>query len=165
MDIHPIRFAADGMLQSLGTWLRLMGYDTIMRADLDGRHLLEQAVAEDRIFLTRNAHLEFSLPKHLLEHGAIMFVVAEHLPDQLREVAHEFDLDPDTEAFTRCLLCNTPLVRPRQRPSNLPNRVADRETEFWQCPGCLKIYWRGSHVTNSLARLKAWLTAPADSPE
>jgi uncharacterized protein with PIN domain len=67
MTPSEIRFAADGMLQSLATWLRLLGYDCISR------------------------------------------------PDQ---------------------------------------RTDER---FWRCDRCNKTFWRGSHVTNSLARLRTWL--------
>lgn len=157
MESAEIKFAADGMLQSLGTWLRLMGYDTIMRADLDGRQLLEQAVAEDRVFLTRNAHLRYNLPRHLLDRGVMFFIVAEHLPDQVREVVSKFDLDPLSNTFTRCLLCNSPLLLTPEKPRDLPQSVAARDTTFWICPHCHKTYWHGSHVHNSLARLQKWL--------
>ena len=144
MTPAEIRFAGDGMLQSLATWLRLLGYDCLTRPGQSGRVLLERAVAEGRIFLTRNTHLRDTLPHALLARARIELVAAEHLPEQLREVVTKFALDTETFVFTRCLLCNEVLQRTSE--------------EFWCCPHCGKTFWRGSHVTNSLARLRAWLT-------
>jgi uncharacterized protein len=144
MTPAEIRFAADGMLQSLATWLRLLGYDCISRPDQKGRALLEQAAAEDRVFLTRNAHLTDTLPQALLARARIELVAAERLPEQIRNMAAKFALDTEGFVFTRCLGCNEPLQR--------------TDEQFWRCPHCDKTFWRGSHVTNSLARLRTWLT-------
>ena len=92
MTPAEVRFAADGMLQSLATWLRLLGYDCLASPNQSGRRLLEQAVLEDRVFLTRNAHLTDNLPQALLERGRIAHIVGEHLPDQLRQVVRTFSL-------------------------------------------------------------------------
>jgi len=104
---------------------------------------MEQAVAEERVFLTRNAHLHDTLPHALLARARIELVAAEHLPQQLREVVTKFALDTEAFVFTRCLLCNEVLQRTSE--------------EFWRCPRCDKTFWHGSHVTNSLARLRVWL--------
>ncbi len=158
MTPREIRFAADGMLQSLATWLRVLGYDCLSRPDQSGRALLEQAVVEDRVFLTRNAHLDDNLPRALLARANILYVLGERLPDQLREIVTKFDLDTAAFAFTRCVVCNRPLQR-ADRAADVPPDVAARETEFWHCAACGKTFWRGSHVTNSLAHLRRWLAA------
>jgi uncharacterized protein with PIN domain len=156
MTPDEIRFAADGMLQSLGTWLRLLGYDCIGDRNHWGRPLLEQAVAENRVFLTRNAHLNANLPHDLLARAIIFFVLAEHLPDQIREVTGKFALDKERFTFTRCVACNVPLLSTADMTC-VPSDVAARETEFWHCPACGKTFWRGSHVRDSLTRLQKWL--------
>jgi len=143
MTPAEIRFAADGMLLSLATWLRLLGYDCLACPGQSGRALLEQAVAENRVFLTRNAHLHDTLLHALFARARIELVAAEHLPQQLREVVTKFALDTEAFVFTRCLLCNEVLQRTSE--------------EFWRCPRCDKTFWHGSHVTNSLARLRVWL--------
>ncbi len=157
-----IRFAADGMLQSLADWLRLLGYDCVAG---HGRAFLEQALAEGRVFLTRNFHLPDNLPKALLRRETIVFVLAERLPDQLREVAQKFSLDTRRFVFSRCVRCNLPLraVGPAEASGRVPADVLAREREFWRCDGCGKTFWRGSHVTNSLARLRRWLQTPGDA--
>jgi uncharacterized protein with PIN domain len=182
MTPDEIRFAADAMLQSLATWLRLMGYDCLTPAEAHAsatgkeklcsggvsrgsRVLLEQAVAEQRLFLTRNAHLADNLPRALLERAEIYRLRAGQLPAQLRELAGKFCLDTDRYLFSRCLRCNRPLqpLERSQARGRVPADVLAREQQFWQCPHCGKAFWRGSHVHNSRARLERWLAATASS--
>jgi uncharacterized protein len=157
MTPSDIRFVADGMLQSLGAWLRLLGYDCVTATGRPSRLLLEQAVAENRVFLTRNAHLNDNMPYDLLHRAQIVSLPAEHLPEQLCDVIRRFELDTESFTFTRCVICNLPLERTVTMPADIPADVAARETEFWRCQRCGKSFWRGSHVTNSLARLRRWL--------
>ena len=159
MTPTDIRFAADGMLQSLATWLRALGYDCLAGRERFGRRLLEQAVAEGRVFLTRNTHLAHDWPRALLERARIVRVAGERLPQQLREVVENFALDGERFLFTRCLECNEPLraVGKAEAWPRLPPRVAAREEKFWRCERCGRCFWRGSHVRNSVERLRQWL--------
>ena len=157
MTPSEIRFTADGMLQSLGAWLRLMGCDCVCQQGKPSRALLEQAVADERIFLTRNAHLWDNLPRTLLDRGRVVSVLAEHLPGQVREVVTRFAIDTESFAFTRCIRCNVLLEHTGTVPDDIPPNVAAQEKEFWHCPSCRQTFWRGSHVHNSLARLRNWL--------
>lgn len=165
MTPREIRFAADGMLQSLGAWLRLLGYDCADADSRTARQRVECAAAENRVFLTRNAHLGNNLPHELLRRVEIMWVAAEHLPSQLAEVVAKFALDTEHFVFTRCVGCNEPLhpVPPAEALACVPpapTRVSG-EREFWGCSRCGKVFWRGSHVRNSLACLRNWLGTTA----
>ncbi len=75
MSPSEIRFAADGMLQSLATWLRVLGCDCLAGCGLFGRELLERAVADGRVFLTRNTHLSNDWPRALAERAEVFFYV------------------------------------------------------------------------------------------
>ncbi len=159
MTPTDIRFAADGMLQSLATWLRALGYDCLAGRERFGRRLLEQAVAEERVFLTRNTHLVNDWPHALLDRAQIVCVGGETLPGQLREVVERFSLDWKRFLFTRCLVCKE-LLHAADKPEvlpHLPARVAAREEEFWRCERCGRFFWHGSHVRNSVARLRRWM--------
>ncbi|MCX6897963.1 MAG: hypothetical protein NT105_04610 [Verrucomicrobia bacterium] len=112
MTPAEIHFAADGMLQSLATWLCALGYDCLAGRDLFGRLLLEQAVAEERVFLTRNTHLASDWPHALVDRAQVVYVGGETLPEQLREVVERFSLDWQRFLFTRCVVCNEPLHTP-----------------------------------------------------
>ena len=165
MTPNEIRFAADGMLQSLATWLRLLGYDCIAGRELFGRRLLEQSVAEHRVFLTRNSHLSDNLPHKLLGRCQISIVAGERLPDQLREVVTRYSLQTGQHVFTRCTECNVPLGRADRAEAlgQVPADVAESETVFWKCRQCGKTFWRGSHVRGSLQRLERWLADAGDT--
>ncbi|MFA6562419.1 MAG: Mut7-C RNAse domain-containing protein [Verrucomicrobiia bacterium] len=159
MTPTDIRFAADGMLQSLATWLRALGYDCLAGRDRFGRRLLEEAAAEERVFLTRNTHLDNDWPRALVERSRILHVAGEQLPQQLREVVEKFSLDWERFLFTRCLVCNE-LLRLADKSEALPHlppRVTAREKYFWRCERCDRFFWHGSHVQNSAARLRQWL--------
>lgn len=154
-----IRFAADGMLQSLATWLRMLGYDCLAGRACFGRRLLEEATAGERVFLTRHTHLDNDWPRTLVERARIFHVVGGVLPDQLREVVEAFTLEPERFLFTRCLICNEPLrdVEKSAALAHLPAGVAAREDRFWRCERCGRFFWHGSHVRESVARLHRWL--------
>ena len=159
MTPDEIRFAADGMLQSLATWLRLLGYDCIAGKELFGRRLVEQSVAQNRVYLTRNSRLSDNLPHQLLERCKFSIVASERLPDQLREVVVRYSLQAGQHVFTRCTECNVPLRRVDRAEAlgQVPPDVAESEKEFWRCQQCGKTFWRGSHVRDSLQRLERWL--------
>lgn len=137
-------------------------YDCIASPDRFGRALLEQAIADNRVFLMRNAHLSDNLSHALLERGQIVYVIGEHLPEQLREVVAKFSLEAEQFVFTRCVAYNEPLGRVERAEAvgHVPRDVAESETEFWQCRRCGKTFWRGSHVRNSLEHLHRWLGSP-----
>lgn len=166
MNPHEISFAADGMLQSLAKWLRLLGYDCIAGSNLFGRALVEKAVAENRWMITRNRHFTGDLPHWLIERADIFVIASEQLPEQLRETLERFSLEPDAYCFTRCLICNEPLIpvaKPQLSP-NVPQALLQREDRFWKCDHCGRIFWRGSHVHASIRRLKDWLNPASDDP-
>ena len=162
MNPNEVHFAADAMLQSLAKWLRLLGYDCLAGSGIFGRLLVEKAVAERRWILTRNRRYAAELPQLLLERADILLLASEQLPGQLGEVLDRFSLEPSAFLFTRCLVCNEPLspmAKPHLPPA-VPQAVRTREERFWQCTHCGRIYWRGSHVRNSVRRLNDWLNFP-----
>jgi uncharacterized protein with PIN domain len=50
-------FIADVMLGSLARWLRILGYDVVYDSRLDDAALVERAVKEKRVILTRDRRL------------------------------------------------------------------------------------------------------------
>jgi uncharacterized protein len=161
MNPGEIRFAADAMLQLLAIWIRMLGYDCTADRRVFGRALLEKAVAERRWVLTRNHRFGQEMPVALLSLAEIHLLASERLPEQLREVADRFALEPEAFRFTRCLVCNEPLLRvaKSQVAQVLPPAVMEKQDPFWRCPRCGRIFWRGSHVRHSGLRLDEWLGA------
>ena len=64
-----------------------------------------------------------------------------------------FDLQKEIKEFTRCLECNTELIKIAKEKiaGNLPPRVKQSQEEFFKCPGCGKLYWKGTHHQKMLS--------------
>lgn len=151
----PPRFAADAMLGSLSRWLRLMGFDCSYQADIPDAALVEQAIQEERVVLTRDRALaeEWRV-------SGIHLVRAERTFEQLGEVLRAFDLAHSVRLFSRCSACNLPLEEAGAEAvrERVPARVAATQSDFRRCPGCDRVYWQGSH-TDRIRRVAALLIA------
>ena len=51
------KFIADDMVGKLARFLRILGYDTVYIHDIDNNRLIDIALKEDRIILTRDTAL------------------------------------------------------------------------------------------------------------
>jgi uncharacterized protein len=151
------RFLCDEMLGHLCRYLRAAGYDALLAANgISDARLLRQCHAEGRYFLTQDALVR--------EHKAAsdIALILPHAPlDQLAVmVGKHFDLDWTANAFSRCLLDNTPLAAADDAAMAHVPQDAQRPGEpLRQCPLCGRVYWRGSHYRRMHARLTMWQTA------
>ena len=145
------RFFADAMLGTLARWLRALGLDVLYEADIDDATLVERAVAESRVILTRDRRLvERRLARdHLL-------IESDDLDEQLRQVVAAFDLTPARGAFGRCLACNTPLtaLSPSRARDLVPPYVARTQSRFRYCATCDRVFWHATHVDAMERRLR-----------
>jgi uncharacterized protein with PIN domain len=86
----------------------------------------------------------------------------ERLLDQLRHVVRAFRLAPRARPFSRCSACNALLV-PATRDevaAEVPPRVLASEQQYRRCPGCGRVYWRGSHAARMKTVLDRVLAEP-----
>jgi uncharacterized protein with PIN domain len=156
---HPLRrtrFVADVHLGRLVRYLRLLGFDTLYRNDWNDAELVETAVREHRILLSRDRGL---LKRGAVDHG---YLVREtHPREQVHEVLDRFDLRESLLPFTRCPACNGPVssVAKEQVIDRLPARTAQHYEEFWRCADCGRVYWKGGHY-RSLQALVAEAAKP-----
>ncbi|MFQ5897008.1 MAG: Mut7-C RNAse domain-containing protein [Candidatus Methylomirabilia bacterium] len=148
--MNPPRFVVDTMLGRLARWLRAMGYDTVYLKSAADQRLLQLALTEDRILLTRDARLA----RLAVARGYRL--LADQVDRQLAEVVDRLGLaPPDADWLSRCLACNV-LLEPRVKESVrglVPDYIFATQTGFVGCPGCGKIYWQGSHADRIMARL------------
>jgi uncharacterized protein with PIN domain len=152
-DLLP-RFVVDTMLGRLARWLRAMGYDTLYPGETGDRRLLDLALGEGRILVTRDRMLaRLAEPRHCL-------ITAERLDAQLREAVALLGLRPrEADWLTRCLECNA-ILEPRPRDTLrglVPAHVYATHAEFMACPRCGRLYWPGTHARRMLDRLSRLL--------
>jgi uncharacterized protein len=141
---------ADAMLGALARRLRMLDFDVAYDPSLDDPELVERALAEDRVILTRDRRLteRRRARNHLL-------IRSDVVDEQVRQVLRELGVSPDPgRLLQRCLVCNTPLrsVAAEEARARVPPWVARTQSEFRECPGCGRIYWRGTHVSRMRAQ-------------
>lgn len=145
------RFVADAHLGKLARHLRLAGFDCLWSKDWDDDALVDAAVAQDRVVLTRDKGV---LRRRAVTHGR--FVRAIESEAQLAEVVRAFGLRGQLRPFSRCRECNVPLedVSKSEIEALLPEKVRALYTRFKRCPGCARVYWEGTHFERLRAVLE-----------
>lgn len=135
-----MKFIADSMLGSLAKWLRILGYDTLYFPNLDDDELAYRAMAEDRVLLTRDQELARRRGIKAL------LIKSASLEEQILQVFKELKLETNN-CFSRCPVCNEPLksVEKGSVREKVPLYVFQTYEQFSLCPGCHRVYWRGSH--------------------
>lgn len=159
LDISPVirlrpdplrktRFILDAHLGKLARYLRMLGFDTAYNREWKNAMLIDLALLEKRIILTRNAEV---LKQNRVTHG---YWLRHHEPlQQLRELLLALNLFAQVNAFTRCMDCNglidradKALIRDQVDPD-----IFQRFKEFRQCRDCGKVFWHGSHHKHMLS--------------
>jgi hypothetical protein len=143
-----MKFICDIMLGKLATYLRMAGVDSAYNRFLSLPSLIKTALAEDRCVLTRRRDIV------LTDCPVSVYCVNSNYPhEQLKDVITQFAISLDqADFFSRCLLCNESLKR-IDKPDvigKVPDYVTSTVSDFSQCPGCNKIYWKGTHYQNML---------------
>ncbi|MFQ5735910.1 MAG: Mut7-C RNAse domain-containing protein [Thermodesulfobacteriota bacterium] len=136
------RFIADAMLGKLARWMRTLGADVEFFPEIEDSALVDKAVAEGRVILTRDT----LLVKRREARSRSFFVEGDHVGAQLRQVADRFGL-PRTPVLDRCLRCNRPLEREAKAvvAEKVPPYVLKTQEGFSACPSCGRVYWAGTH--------------------
>ena len=140
--LRETRFVADAHLGGLAHLLRMAGLDTLYRNDFDDREIVEIAVAEGRIVLTRDREL---LKRRGIVRGC--YLRARDSVGQLQEVFDRLGLARHASPFSLCMECNAALEAV-DKPAvldRLPPKVRERHQHFTFCRRCDRVYWPGSH--------------------
>ena len=150
-----MKFICDEMLKGLARWLRAAGYDTEIAHDGEtDRELIQRARASKRLLITRdNKMMEFR--------NAIDSVRLLHCTDVencAKSLNEKIPVNWLKQPFSRCLLCNTPLIKVEDITKvSVPDDVSG--TPLFQCPDCRRIYWSGGHVKRMRKKLENWAQA------
>ncbi len=147
---EPLRepkFVLDVHLGKLARYIRMLGFDTYYRNDLEDDEIVQISLNENRTILTRDLGL---LKRGNVTHG--YYVRNTDTEKQVEEIVKRFQLENRIEEFTRCIECNVSIepIAKEKIFDQLPLKVRKYYNEFFICPNCSKIYWKGSHVEDML---------------
>lgn len=150
------RFIVDAMLGSLARWLRILGLDAAYDPALDDAELVEIALGEGRVLLTRDSRL---IERRLLRDNgdSYLFVRDDGVEAQLRQVLGELGVKIGSDRlFGRCLRCNVELaaLTAEEARPQVPPFVARTQRRYRRCPNCERIYWSATHVEAMAERLR-----------
>ncbi len=126
----------------LARWLRILGYDARYESSVNASACVLAAIKEDRVLVTRNRRIG---RRHA---GTIVWLDSDDVKAQLRELRQRLGLRWDASGmFTRCLVCNRGLEAAEKDSvrDRVPEFVFKTQEHFHRCPGCDRIYWRGTH--------------------
>ena len=138
---ETLTFCADVHLGKLARLLRMVGFDTIYENNLTKNELYEIALNEQRCLLSK-------APGFLKVPGINFYQIkSTDSQEQLKDVIDHFHLSTSFKPFTRCLYCNEMLEKKEKEElaDALLPETKKHFSEFWTCPSCNKIYWKGSH--------------------
>ncbi|MDD1697169.1 MAG: Mut7-C RNAse domain-containing protein [Methanoregula sp.] len=140
------RFIADRMLGTLSRYLRFMGYDTVSANGLaegnakEDTLLLELALQENRLLLTRDAELAGRGKERAI------LITSDDVLEQVQQLIDQ-DLIVRRVMMTRCSLCNTVLRNATHGEIDGAVYAPQNKTglSFCWCERCGRLYWNGSH--------------------
>lgn len=148
------RFVLDVNLGKLARFMRLLGFDSLYRNNYHDSDIVQIAVNEQRIVLTRDRRL---LHAKQIQHG--YWVRAVDVESQIEEVVRRFNLYRSMHPFARCLVCNG-ILAPVDKSAIL-DHLEPKTKRYYQifrrCANCQRIYWEGSHLENMRRRLAGLL--------
>lgn len=152
--LRNTKFILDVHLGKLARKLRMIGFDTLYRNDFDDDEIIKIGLEEKRIILTRDVGI---LKNKSVTHG--YFVKSQQPAKQLEEVIGRFDLRSQIRPLSRCIECNGKIIPVGKDEiiHRLQPRTREHFNEFFQCTGCGKIYWEGSHYDKIVAKINALL--------
>ena len=136
-----LRFCADVHLGKLARLMRMLGFNTVYKNNFSKEELYTNSLNENRVLLSKSAYFS-----RFTDINFYQIKSADPL-QQLKDIIHHFNLRDSFNAFIRCLYCNEIVEKKEKEEVEkelLPNTKKDF-SEFWKCPFCQKIYWKGSH--------------------
>lgn len=136
------RFICDVHVGKLVKYLRMFGFDCLVNNNYFKDELISISLEHKRTILTRDRHL---LKRNEITHG--YWIRNEDPIQQVKEVIERFHLEKVIKEFTRCMECNNELqkIEKIEIEHLLPPKVKEHHNEFYKCPSCNRLYWKGTH--------------------
>lgn len=146
------KFVADVHLGRLTRYLRMMGFDVLYKNNFDDDEIVRISLKEKRAILTKDRGI---LKRNQVTHG--YWVRSTKVEEQVKEILDRFDLKKEIKEFSSCIECNDTLksIKKETIIKQIPPKVAAAQNEFYKCPSCKKIYWKGSHYQRMLTFIQS----------
>ena len=147
----PVKFTTERTLGRVTKWLRMLGFDT--RVESKPTNGSERTPELDRYILTRTRK-RFEQ----LRGDQCLFIQSNEPFRQLKEVIRALEISKeDINPFSRCLVCNTPIVPIAKETARhiVPDHIWENCNTFRRCQKCRKIYWPGSHTEHGMEWIEA----------
>jgi uncharacterized protein len=131
----PRKFLIDGMLGSLATKLRILGFDSIYDKGSQDEELISVAALEKRVLVTSDQELWLRAEQRHIQAILVKGVTDRERLVELCQKAGITHLD--LSIASRCSACNSLLEQTTEK-DKFGRRI-------FKCKKCGKLYWRGSH--------------------
>ena len=158
------KFIVDNNVGKLAKLLRIMGYDTLFFNGSNDSRMVAIALDEGRVILTKDTQL---MKRGVITKGRLkaILIQSDQPERQMQQVVDSFHLDCRFKPFSVCLECSQPLVEKskEQVKGLVPPFVFKTQNQFMECPGCHRIYWRGTHWQRMREKLNKFGKHPPDS--
>ncbi len=142
-------FLIDAMLGNIAKKLRLLGYDSSYSSSIKDSKLIEEAIKDDRIIVTKDQQLTNLAKKEKLP---FILITANKEIEQILQIYKKLKLEKGKidASTSRCTLCNGTLnpIEKNLLYKKIPEGIFKNSKNFWLCSICNKIYWQGSHIDN-----------------
>ncbi len=142
-----MKFIADSMLGGLARYLRMLGFSTEYSNSIDDKELIKFLDEDEKtILLTKDRILKRENKKY---GDRIILISSDDKKEQTAEVLSKLNIKDKISPFSRCLDCNSKLVKIKNKESvrNLiPEETYKYFDEFYKCPKCNKIFWFSTHT-------------------
>ncbi len=145
------KFIADVHLGKLVREMRKLGLDVIYNNQFSDDEIVEISYKERRIILTRDIGL---LKRKKVKYG--LYLLNEKTNQQLKEIFQNTKIKTSVNPLSICLECGTKLKRMSKKKAleQLNHFWFEKETLFYHCGKCKKIYWQGSHYKRMMKSIK-----------
>ena len=141
------KFIGDVHLGRVCKYLRMLGFDTLYFKNYTVEQLIELSRQDHRILLSKDQKLGKN-PN--VNHW--YWIRSSDPLEQIRDLYEKLDLAGSITPLTRCIKCNNEIVPVSKEKiqEKLQPRTAKYYEEFFHCPNCERIYWKGSHYEHML---------------
>lgn len=148
-DFTEPRFLCDFMVQKLGRILILCGFDTlIIKKPTKPSEVLLISQNQNRIILSRNTNIRSYNSIILKEQNPYL---------QLKGLIKSLNIKLNLKNFfTRCSICNVKLKKIEKNSviDKIPPLTAQNTDDFYICSSCNKLYWKQTHYTLFVEKIK-----------